>query len=60
MALTGWPEQLDDEAETLNGEVTDAPYVGLLTLGPPEEDPVPTVTLTSATQTAPALPHDFT
>lgn len=59
MIVTGWPEQLEEEAESLNGEVTVAPLAGALTLGLPEELP-PTVIGTSVTQTAPLLPQAFT
>ena len=65
MADTGCPEQDPAEADTLNGEVTVLPFRGLATLMPPEEEVAEevaelTVTATSATQTAPPLPHDLT
>jgi hypothetical protein len=57
---TACPEQLDDEAERLKGELTVVPLVGVLTLGLPDgADPL-TVTTTSVTQTAPPEPHALT
>ena len=48
IAETGCPEQLADDAERLNGEVTTLPLLGLLTLGSPDEEADPlTVTATS-------------
>jgi hypothetical protein len=61
IAETACPEQLEDDAERLNGEVTVLPLLGLLTLGSPaDEADVLTVTATSVTQTAPPEPHAFT
>jgi hypothetical protein len=58
---TACPEQLDEEAERLNGEVTVLPPVGALTPGLPEDDADElTVTGTSVTQIAPLLPQAFT
>jgi hypothetical protein len=63
--VTAWPLQLPCEAETVKGEVTEAPLSGADTLGPvelPDElaAAVLTVTGTSATQEAPDAPHDLT
>jgi hypothetical protein len=67
MALVGCPLQLDEEAESLNGEVRGEPLFGVLTLGSPEDVEVEeaeleelTVTATSLTHTAPLVPHAFT
>jgi hypothetical protein len=61
MDETACPEQLEEEALRLNGEVIVVPLSGPLTLGLPEEDADElTVTGTSVTQTAPLLPQAFT
>ena len=61
MVETVCPEHEDAEAERWKGEVTVLPFTGLATLGLSEEEPLElTVTATSLTQTAPALPHDLT
>jgi len=70
MALTAWPEQLVEVADTVNDDETVAPFDGLLTLIPSVEtaassaadavdEPVTSIA-TSVTQEAPLSPQDFT
>lgn len=60
IAETACPEQLEDDADRLKGEVTVLPLLGALRLGLPDEADELTVTVTSVTHTAPLEPHAFT
>jgi hypothetical protein len=58
---TACPEQLEDDAERLNGEVTVLPPLGALTPGLPEDEADElTLMATSVTHIAPPEPHAFT
>ena len=63
MEPTGWDEQVEALASRVNGEDTEAPLDGLLTVMP-SDPPLPpelcAVMATSASQLAPPLPHDLT
>src|ERR1700722_8184806 len=67
MALTLSESQVEAAAERANGDATDAPFAGLLTLTVPDAlaelsgaATFPTVTVTSVTHEAPWSPHALT
>src|SRR5580658_7771524 len=67
MLTTDSDSQVEAVAERANGDVTEAPLAGLLTLTVPEAltevlaaTTLPTVTVTSVTHEAPSLPHALT